>query len=284
MSIKVSSLVWQNGPDKSPDMLMLLAIADNADDDGTAWPSIETLARKCRVDRRTAQRTVRRLEVDGWLTTITGGGTRGGREVGIPNRYRIDVHRLSTAALTPPSSNSGVDDSQQRRSGAPKAASTPQEPSVEPPEEPSVDLPHPPVQLALVGAADVEQPTDVIAAEFDGFWRHWPDKRGRKTALTAYRRARKRATLDAIAAGVRTHVPVLQVKIDNGDRQFVPHAATWLNQDRWADPPPPMPRTADPYGAVDNPALLAQSSSYGDPYAGLTGTQPATATIGGHRP
>lgn len=141
--------------------------------------------------------------------------------------------------------------------------------------------PSSPVQLALVGAADVEQPTDVIAAEFDGFWKHWPDKRGRKAALTAYRRARKRATLDVIAAGVRAHVPVLQAKIDNGDRQFVPHAATWLNQDRWADPAPPMPRAADPYGAVDNPTLLAQSSSYGDPYAGLTGTQPATRSIGG---
>lgn len=281
MSIKVSSLVWQNGPDKSADMLMLLAIADNADDDGTAWPSIDTLARKCRVDRRTAQRTVRRLEADGWLSTVTGGGTRGGREVGIPNRYRIDVHRLSTAAQTPPSPNSGVDDTQQRRFGAPTAAPTPQEPSVEPPVEPSEVPPSPPVQLALVGAADVE-PVDTIAAEFDAFWQHWPDKRGRKAALTAYRRARRTTPMPVIAAGFRAHLPVLQAKINNGEQQFVPHASTWLNQERWADPAPPMPRHADPYAAVADPTLMPSGLSYGDPYAGLAGgSQPATLPIGG---
>lgn len=278
MSIKVSSLVWQNGPDKSPDMLMLLAIADNADDDGTAWPSIETLARKCRVDRRTAQRTVRRLETDGWLSTVTGGGTRGGREVGIPNRYRIDVHRLSTAAPTPPSSNSGVDDSQQRRSGAPKAAPTPQEPSLEPPEEPSLTTP---VQLALVGAADVES-RETYDDEFVGFWAKWPVKHSKEAARVKYIALRRKGVpIEDIARGLAAWMPYMNAKIARDEGQFIPQAATWLHQRRFAEQPPPMPRHADPYAAVDNPALLAQSSSYGDPYAGLTGTQPATRSIGG---
>lgn len=174
-----------------------------------------------------------------------------------------------------------VDGDERRHEAEPPADTVPESHAVTSPLEELEELPpSPPAQLVLVGDADVE-PVDTIAAEFDGFWKHWPDKRGRKAALQAYRRARKRAELEVIAAGVRTHVPVFAAKIAAGDRQFVPHAATWLNQDRWADPPPAMPRAADPYGAVDNPALLAQSSSYGDPYAGLAGTQPATYSIGG---
>jgi hypothetical protein len=88
------SLVWQNGPQAPADRLMLLALADNADDHGLAWPGVDRLAAKCGVTRRPAQRTLRRLEADGWLTTILGGGTRAQRTIGIPSRYQLNMERL----------------------------------------------------------------------------------------------------------------------------------------------------------------------------------------------
>lgn len=53
--------VWEmNLPAK--DKLILLAIADCANDEGLAWPSVATIARKCGCDQRTVQRNIRNLE------------------------------------------------------------------------------------------------------------------------------------------------------------------------------------------------------------------------------
>lgn len=92
MSVAVSALVWANGPTKAADRLMLLAIADNSDDYGLAWPGMERLAAKCCVGPDAARATVRRLEAAGWLSTIRGGGGAGGH--GVPNRYQINLGML----------------------------------------------------------------------------------------------------------------------------------------------------------------------------------------------
>jgi hypothetical protein len=60
--------VWANSAAKGSALLLLLAVADHAHDDGSgAWPSVATLARKCRLDRRQIQRLLRRLEASGEL-------------------------------------------------------------------------------------------------------------------------------------------------------------------------------------------------------------------------
>lgn len=64
MSVRVSSWVWQHSPvEHRGDLLVLLALADHAHDDGgSAYPSVSTLARKARLTRRGAQLALRRLE------------------------------------------------------------------------------------------------------------------------------------------------------------------------------------------------------------------------------
>lgn len=98
VSIKVMSLVWKAGPQSPPDLLMLLAIADHADDHGYAWPSVAHLAGKCRVGVRAARATIRRLERDGWLRTEIGGGRRGSVGRGISSRYWVAVDAMEAAA------------------------------------------------------------------------------------------------------------------------------------------------------------------------------------------
>jgi len=57
MSIRVMTWVWDNSTVGGNERLCLLAIADNAADDGrNAWPSLATLARKTRLDERTVRR------------------------------------------------------------------------------------------------------------------------------------------------------------------------------------------------------------------------------------
>lgn len=48
--------------------LLLLALADNADDDGLCWPSIDTIARKCCTDRRNVFRQLGELEALGQIS------------------------------------------------------------------------------------------------------------------------------------------------------------------------------------------------------------------------
>ena len=48
---------------------MLLALADNANDEGVCWPSLTTIAKKAGMDERSARRILRRLEKEGFLRT-----------------------------------------------------------------------------------------------------------------------------------------------------------------------------------------------------------------------
>lgn len=91
MSVRVMSWVWDHSEAVGTDRFVLLAIADSADDDGTdAWPSIETLARKTRLDERTVQRSIRRLADAGMLTVEEqAGGSARCRADRRPNRYAV---------------------------------------------------------------------------------------------------------------------------------------------------------------------------------------------------
>jgi len=67
MSIRVMSDVWQvNLPDS--EKLVLLALADSANDEGHCWPSMATLARKCSKGDRTVQGAIKSLVEKGHLT------------------------------------------------------------------------------------------------------------------------------------------------------------------------------------------------------------------------
>jgi uncharacterized protein YdaU (DUF1376 family) len=71
---------------------------------------------------------------------------------------------------------------------------------------------------------------DGLIQAFTSLWSKWPRKVGKGAAVKAYGKALKRAKPEEIAAGVDRALPTL-----SPDPQFVPHLATWLNQDRWLD-------------------------------------------------
>ncbi len=50
--------------------LVLLALADNANDAGVCWPSVATIARKCSKGERTVQGAIKSLEASGHLSRI----------------------------------------------------------------------------------------------------------------------------------------------------------------------------------------------------------------------
>jgi len=74
----------------------------------------------------------------------------------------------------------------------------------------------------------------VILKPFDDFWQLWPRKEAKANALKAWEKAVRKTTPDEIIAGARrlTDSPY------RPETRFIPHAATWLNAERWNDPPP----------------------------------------------
>jgi hypothetical protein len=78
---------WAWGQALTPTLkLVLMALADAADDQGVCWPSVSTLARKCTVSTRTVQRALRTL-VDQNLLIAEPRHRRDGSSTS--NRYRL---------------------------------------------------------------------------------------------------------------------------------------------------------------------------------------------------
>lgn len=71
------SMIWESGPSNQAERFVLLALADFANDNGECWPALKTVASKCCMTDRGAQKIIRRLEESGWLKIDTGGGRKG---------------------------------------------------------------------------------------------------------------------------------------------------------------------------------------------------------------
>lgn len=78
VSVRVSAWVWDRSTVSGNSLLVLLAIADHANDaGGGAWPSVRTLAAKVRIDERSVRRILRRLETAGMISVDVSGGPGG---------------------------------------------------------------------------------------------------------------------------------------------------------------------------------------------------------------
>lgn len=69
MSVKVMSLVWSLDLADSQ-KIVLLALADCANDEGVCWPSMASLAKKCSKGERTVQGVIKDLVLAGHLTRV----------------------------------------------------------------------------------------------------------------------------------------------------------------------------------------------------------------------
>jgi len=88
MSIKAISHIFDHSELAGSDLLMLIAIADNANEQGFAWPSIRTLQRKARYkSERGAAECIKRIERSGELAIEPRPGTS--------NMYWLTHYRLA---------------------------------------------------------------------------------------------------------------------------------------------------------------------------------------------
>ena len=86
MSIKVAIWCWDHSQHRSTELLMMLALADNANEQGVCWPAIGTLAKKTRYKaKRSAQNCIVRLEHSGEVSVVP--------RVGRSNVYVMAAYR-----------------------------------------------------------------------------------------------------------------------------------------------------------------------------------------------
>jgi hypothetical protein len=102
MSVRAMARVWAESRHSGSELLMLLAIADFADDQGNAYPAVATLAEKCRMKPRNANYVLAALQASGELKVTLNGGPRGS------NRYKVMLDALGVQEIAGVQSAAGV--------------------------------------------------------------------------------------------------------------------------------------------------------------------------------
>ena len=132
MSIRVQSEVWEHSSQKGGALLVLLALADNANNEThLAWPSVRDLARRSRMSERQVRNILRQLEAAKEIRCIEPGGMYGSQRRATVYRIFHPEDRGAIIAGGKKSAATGENSAPGR--GNPASA----QPSVEPSKEPS---------------------------------------------------------------------------------------------------------------------------------------------------
>ena len=228
MSIKIMQWVWDDGPQEATELLVLLAMADIADDEGLCWPSIARIARKCRMSDRNARRIIRRLEDGGWLLTRE---QRGRNQT---NRYTIQKPDKKIGQIV----RADKCDTENRTNATVKPdTAMSAEPSRTVSIEPSLFM------CAEEEPSSSQKKTDTTEEAFAAFWKIYPRKVKKPSALKAFKAALKKATAEQITASAKAYADHCRTK--GTEPGFIAHASSWLNDERWNDE---MPGQVTPSG------------------------------------
>ncbi len=97
MSIKIMTAVFEYRAKNHTEKLVMLALADNASDEGECWPSLTTIASKCQLTKPGLHNVIKRLDKTGIIKRTSGGGR-------YANRYQFDARFLpeKTQEVAPP--------------------------------------------------------------------------------------------------------------------------------------------------------------------------------------
>lgn len=205
MSIRVSTWVWHDTTARGSDLLVLLALADIADDDGFCWPKMSVLVERVRLDRATVQRRVKAL--------IRGELVERVERPGTSNLYRVLVPWADSSGGPQIAAPGG------RTSAAPGAAPARQ------------GVPHGRGTEPSVNDQKNRQSSETTERDFEAFWAMYPRKVGKGKARQAFTRAVKSTPASVILDGLRRQLPALQA----AETRYVPHPTSWLNAERWTD-------------------------------------------------
>lgn len=77
---------------------------------------------------------------------------------------------------------------------------------------------------------------ETYSDEFETWWTAYPKKVAKGTAVKAWKGAISKTSIGVLLDSVKAYA----IKVANTEQQYILHAATWLNQERWNDEPEPV--------------------------------------------
>lgn len=217
---------------------VLIALADNADEDHSCWPRVSTIMHKTGLtSRRSVAAALSVLTALGLVAVQYRYGDRSryilavGRQPPVVSA-KTSVESTKTRQKQPGGVEQNMPGGRAYSAGGVGHNMLIREPPLQPPQQPP--------QLLLTEAVSA-----IDDGGFEEWWKWYPRKVGKGQARRAYRAAIKKIAPDALLEATRQY-PF------NPELGFVKHPATWLNAECWDD----------------DPAAVVQANQAGDARAG----------------
>lgn len=243
MSLRAMLWALNDAPvDDAQTVLVLIGLADNANDDGTgSWPAVSTLAQRARCHPRTVQRHLQALKAAHLIREGNQALVAGYRPDRRPVVYDLNLARVRGDSVSPRTVRGDSEDP----SGVTPVSERGDTGVTQTVLEPNLETQG---QNLLLGTPSVSaQPLVLVQVDdgFDAWWSAYPRKIAKEAARKAYRRALKEAPAEVLLAGATRYAA------DKTRRPaFTAYPATWLNAGRWAD--------EGPAGSGDQPGGIMQ--------------------------
>ena len=210
MSNLVSNVIQTKLVGSPTKKAILMYMADKASDDGSGiWVSKGNMAADLEMSSRAVRIHIKDMLALGILKVSGQKECRHGYTID----YQINLEIVSKLPSTRPPLNDvhpyhGMTFSPTPAQDSPK-------PSKEPSNEP----------IILVRSIDV------VVEQFDKFWEKYPRKTAKVPARRAFPRALLKISFEELMEKLDYFIDVHK----HTKKQFLPHASTWLNQERWHD-------------------------------------------------
>lgn len=282
MSIAVINRVFASRRHGGSERLVLLALANYANDAGIAWPSVALLATDALLSPRQVQRVLTRLETDGVLTIERGVG-----------RTHASTYAITLDALSPAEKHdtamSPIRDEEKVTSGAGKGDISSEKVTsrvikgdiaVSPePYEPSLRTVREPLDIA--GSPEPDPPPkpkpkrNTYPADFEAFWQAYPSGHGSKIESLAVWKtlAVDAELLDAILAGIDAWK-----RTKRWQDGFIRDAERFLKKRLWENPEAPTSSNGTAPRAV-NQAEIDRLKAEAKALSESRPTQPVPGTV-----
>lgn len=211
---------WLADPDLSDTALRFMLWLDSHTDEYLAATNISRAADQLGWGRNRVKRAIEELEGLGLISTEQIGHQSGGKVT----RFTLHLTEWSDGPRWRDASRHG--DATAMVHGDATTTSTPND------EESSSGTPKPPATTDV----EVVPEWEVF---FEQFWNAYPRRVGKPAAKRAMKKAHSMHSRRAIAEGTRAWIDYWTYGAT--PETFIPHPATFLNQDRFMDPTPALP-------------------------------------------
>lgn len=201
--------------------LVLLKLADNANDQGECWPSYQYIADQCEMSKRSVMLHINKLIEDGFLKKEH---RLGGEKFNKSNLYTLMVGAGDSLGVVqeihPPSAGDSLGGS---AGDSPRTCHS-LEPIIKP------------LDQSKIARKELEE------SSFEYWWKSYPTKTAKKAAFKAWQKVIKKMDSEKVGELTNHIVQDVAFRLDalsNGDDRFIGfdrlHPTTYLNQERYND-------------------------------------------------